>query len=138
METLLGRPPPPINSLLVSEYGTETVLLVAQEQSSFWKSIDVDSCLPSTSRTICPPGAIFDCFTAPRTQSPTLAGIAFDYPAISLFTMPTEQLRNHRQAFIYSEEKLNSLPLLHDIAELFKGHVASTLDIPHTPCVVHA
>lgn len=46
VETLLGRAPPPLNSLSVSEYGTETVWLVAREQSGFWKSIDVDSCEP--------------------------------------------------------------------------------------------
>lgn len=46
VETLLGRPPPSIHALSVSEYGTETVWLVAREQASFWKSIDVDSCEP--------------------------------------------------------------------------------------------
>ncbi|KAF9793272.1 hypothetical protein BJ322DRAFT_114657 [Thelephora terrestris] len=96
-ETLLGRPPPSINSLSVSEYGTETVWLVAREQSSFWKSIDVDSCQPR-------PG--------PRQQPPSLE----------------EQLKLHRQAFVYSEEKLASLPLLPDTARLFTGQVASTQD----------
>lgn len=104
VETLLGRPPPPINSLSVSEYGTETVYLVAREQSGFWKSIDVDSCGPN-------PG--------PRTQPPSLE----------------EQLKVHRQAFIYSEERLCSIPLLPEVARLFAGQVASTEDV-ETPDVI--
>lgn len=137
-ETLLGRPPPPINSLSVSEYGTETVWLVAHEQSSFWKSIDADSCLPSsgTQHPICPFNGIFYLVPGPRTRSPGLAGIPFDYSANLFLIMRTEQLKMHRQVFIHREEKLNSVPLLHDIARFFEGQVASTLVVFHiTPCV---
>jgi hypothetical protein len=139
-ETLLGRPPAPINSLSVSEYGTETVWLVANEQSSFWKSIDVDSCKPGSGmrRTRCPFSDLSDRIPGPRIQPPSLAGNAFDYSAKLRLNMRTEQLRMHRQAFVYSEGKLASLPLLHDSARFFEGQVASTLGASHIyPCVAN-
>jgi histone deacetylase 6 len=132
-ETLLGRPPPPINSLSVSEYGTETVWLVANEQSSFWKSIDVDSCEPG-------PGMrhatrlfshLVDCAQGSRVQPLNLAGIALDYFVILLLIVSTEQLKMHRQAFIHSEGGLSSLPLLPDVSRFFEGQVASTLAFSH-------
>ena len=52
--------------------------------------------------------------------------------------MRTEQLRMHRQAFVYSEGKLASLPLLHDTARFFEGQVASTLGVVRIhPCVAN-
>ena len=41
--------------------------------------------------------------------------------------MQTETLKEHRQAFIYSEEGLHSLPLLPDVARFFEGQVACSL-----------
>ena len=126
VETLLGRPPPPINSLSVSEYGTETVWLVAREQSSFWKSIDVDSCEPKagTCRTKSPSNNLSNNVTGPRPQPLSLAGISFGYAARYSLILQTETLKEHRQAFVYSEEGLLSLPLLPEVARFFEGQVA--------------
>lgn len=135
VETLLGRPPPPLNTLAVSEHGTETVWLVAYEQCSFWKSIDVDSCEPGhgTRHTRCLFGDLFDHTPGPRTQPPSLAGIVFNCSRNFLLTNGTEQLKMHRQVFIHSEEKLVSLPLLYDTAQFFEGQVASTLVVHYIP-----
>jgi len=125
-DTLLGRPPLPMNSLSVSEYGTETVWLVAREQSSFWKSIDVDSCEPK-------PGMHHVGYssnnpsnnvTGPRSQPPSLAGITLGDIVECLLIVQTEILKEHRQAFIYSGESLLSLPLLPDVSRFFEGQVA--------------
>lgn len=70
-----------MNSLSVSEYGTETVWLVAREQSSFWKSIDVDSCepKPGVHCTERPGNNLSNSVTGPRPQQQSLAGTAFSY-----------------------------------------------------------
>ena len=129
VETLLGRPPPPINSLSVSEYGTETVWLVAREQSSIWKSIDVDSCEPKAGmhHMRYPSNSLSNDVTGPRPQPLSLAGDVFGYAARCLLICRTESLKEHRQAFIYSEEGLLALPLLPDVARFFEGQVACSL-----------
>ena len=73
----------------------------------------------------------FDCVPGSRTQPTSIAGIEFDYSAKFSLTARTEQLKMHRQEFIYSEGKVASLPLLHDAARFFEGQVASTLGIVH-------
>ena len=78
-------------------------------------------------RGICPFSYLFNSVTGPRTQPPSLEGIAFGYWVEFLLTVCTEQLKVHRQAFIYSEERLCSIPLLPEVARLFAGQVASTL-----------
>ena len=138
METLLGRPPPSINSLSVSEYGTETVWLVAREQFSFWKSIDVDSCEPKPGiyHTGCPKNHLSNNVTGPRPQQLSLAGSAFGYFVKCLLIARAEILRDHRQSFIFSKEGLLSLPLLPDVARFFEGQVACSLVVSCVfPCV---
>jgi len=45
-KVLLGEPPEELPPLVASEVATETVWLVAKEQSKYWKSIDPKSCEP--------------------------------------------------------------------------------------------
>jgi histone deacetylase 6 len=43
---LLGEAPDELESMVASESATETVWLVAKEQSKYWKSVDPQSCEP--------------------------------------------------------------------------------------------
>jgi len=43
---LLGEAPDEIGPLTANEAGTETVWLVAREQSKYWKSVDPKACEP--------------------------------------------------------------------------------------------
>ncbi|KAF8806401.1 histone deacetylase complex protein [Phlegmacium glaucopus] len=43
---LLGQPPDELGSMTANESATETVWLVAREQSQYWKSVDPKSCEP--------------------------------------------------------------------------------------------
>lgn len=45
-KVLLGEPPDELPPLVASEIGTETVWLVAKEQSKYWRSVDPKSCEP--------------------------------------------------------------------------------------------
>ncbi|KIK67369.1 hypothetical protein GYMLUDRAFT_1020131 [Collybiopsis luxurians FD-317 M1] len=45
-KVILGEAPDPLPPMHASETATETVYLVAKEQSKFWKSIDTKSCEP--------------------------------------------------------------------------------------------
>lgn len=62
--------------------------------------------------------------TGPRSQPLSLAGIVFGYTVKHLLIVQIESLREHRQAFIYSEEGMLSLPLLPDVSRFFEGQVA--------------
>ncbi|KAJ7579149.1 histone deacetylase complex protein [Mycena floridula] len=46
VRVLLGEPPGELPPMVAGEYATETVWLVAKEQSKYWKNIDVRSCEP--------------------------------------------------------------------------------------------
>lgn len=43
---LLGEPPEELPGMVAGEAATETVFLVAREQSKYWKNIDVKACEP--------------------------------------------------------------------------------------------
>lgn len=45
-KVLLGEAPDQLPPLVASEEGTETVWLVAKEQSKYWKSVDPRACEP--------------------------------------------------------------------------------------------
>jgi hypothetical protein len=45
-KVLLGEPPEELPPLIASEAGTETIWLVAKEQSKYWKNVDPKSCEP--------------------------------------------------------------------------------------------
>jgi histone deacetylase 6 len=46
VKIMLGEAPPEMPPLQVSELGTETIWLVAKEQSKYWKYLDPKSCEP--------------------------------------------------------------------------------------------
>ena len=71
--------------------------------------------------------------TGPRPQPLSLAGIVFDSAAKFILTAYIERLREHRQKFIFSEKKLNSLPLLPDVTRFFNGQVACMFVPYHFP-----
>lgn len=111
---------------------------MAREQSSFWKSIDVDSCEPKPGiyHAGCPRNNLSNNVTGPRPQSLSLAGTAFGYVVKCLLIARAEILRDHRQSFIFSKEGLLSLPLLPDVARFFEGQVACSLVVSCIfPCV---
>jgi histone deacetylase 6 len=43
---LLGEAPPELPPLVASEVESETVWLVAKEQSKYWKNINIKACEP--------------------------------------------------------------------------------------------
>lgn len=45
-KVILGEAPDPLPPMHASETATETVYLVAKEQSKYWKNIDANSCEP--------------------------------------------------------------------------------------------
>ncbi|KAF8633266.1 hypothetical protein AX17_004442 [Amanita inopinata Kibby_2008] len=46
VKVLLGEPPDELPPMIASEPGTETVWLVAREQSKYWKNVDPKACEP--------------------------------------------------------------------------------------------
>ncbi|PFH51540.1 hypothetical protein AMATHDRAFT_142294 [Amanita thiersii Skay4041] len=46
VQVLLGEPPDELPPMVASEAGTETVWLVAREQSKYWKNVDPKACEP--------------------------------------------------------------------------------------------
>ena len=51
---LLGEAPPELPPLVASEVESETVWLVAKEQSKYWKNINVKACEPKEGSFNCP------------------------------------------------------------------------------------
>jgi histone deacetylase 6 len=52
---LLGEAPPELPPLVASEVESETVWLVAKEQSKYWKNINPKACEPKEGLLICLP-----------------------------------------------------------------------------------
>jgi histone deacetylase 6 len=50
---LLGEAPPELPPLVASEVESETVWLVAKEQSKYWKNINTKACEPKEGLLIC-------------------------------------------------------------------------------------
>lgn len=51
---LLGEAPDELPPMIASEAATETVWLVAKEQSKYWKSVDPKSCEPREGKNLMP------------------------------------------------------------------------------------
>ncbi|KAI0317227.1 histone deacetylase complex protein [Amylostereum chailletii] len=105
--TLLGEAPPEMGPLVASEIGTETVFLVAKEQSRYWKSIDVRAC-------------------EPREEG--LEEITFTIP---------ELLKAHRQDYMYREFDMLEIPILNeDLRDRFHTQVMCSKDVMENPLLV--
>lgn len=51
-QVLLGEAPPEMPPMVASEAATETVWLVAKEQSKYWQSVDPKSCEPREGKLV--------------------------------------------------------------------------------------
>lgn len=52
VQVLLGEPPDEVPPMVAGEAATETVWLVAREQSKYWKSVDPKACEPRDGNNI--------------------------------------------------------------------------------------
>lgn len=75
---LLGEAPPELPPLVASEVESETVWLVAKEQSKYWKNISVRACEPKEGFYL------FVYFLSPETHvdSPDFEEFAFAVPGV--------------------------------------------------------
>ncbi|KDQ28087.1 hypothetical protein PLEOSDRAFT_1041421 [Pleurotus ostreatus PC15] len=77
---ILGEPPEELPPMVASETATETIWMVAKEQSKYWKSVDPVSCEPTRE---------------------DVDSLAFSIPEI---------LKAHRQHYLYSQYDMLTVP----------------------------
>lgn len=100
VKVLLGEPPDELPPMIASEAGTETVWLVAREQSKYWKSVDPKACEP---------------------REAGLEDVSFSIPEI---------LKAHRQHYLFVQHGMLQIPLISDeLEERFSAQVTCSSDI---------
>ncbi|KAJ3856228.1 histone deacetylase complex protein [Lentinula lateritia] len=99
-KVILGEAPDPLPPMHASETATETVYLVAKEQSKYWKNIDANSCEPREGNYFFP-----------------------------LLILITEVLQAHRAHYLYQNYKMMQVPLLSFLQNPFAGQVICTPDL---------
>ncbi|KAJ3751692.1 histone deacetylase complex protein [Lentinula raphanica] len=98
-KVILGEAPEQLPPMQASETATETVYLVAKEQSKYWKNIDTKSC-------------------EPREGNESFS-----------FIRSAEILQAHRAHFLHKNYKMMQVPLLGFLQSPFAGQVLSTSDL---------
>ncbi|KAL1748791.1 hypothetical protein HDZ31DRAFT_29029 [Schizophyllum fasciatum] len=100
---ILGGAPDILGPMVATEAGTETVYLVAQEQSKYWENVDPKACLPKE-------GVL-----------PEIEDLAHTIPDL---------LKAHRQYYLYTEHDMMSIPLLTpELEEAFSSQIMCTSDV---------
>ena len=125
----MGEAPPELPPLVASEVESETVWLVAKEQSKYWKSINIKSCEPKEGLY----SSVYVLFPEGHVDSPDFEEFAFAIPgAISAkkshvflpLKVSAELLKAHRQDYMYKEFDMLEVPLMHDdVRERFSAQI---------------
>jgi histone deacetylase 6 len=126
---LLGEAPPELPPLVASEVESETVWLVAKEQSKYWKSINIKSCEPKEG--LYP--SVYVLFPEGHVDFPDFEEFAFAIPGaifakmfliFFLLKVSVELLKAHRQDYMYKEFDMLEVPLMHDdVRERFSAQI---------------
>ncbi|KAF9501558.1 hypothetical protein BDN71DRAFT_1501269 [Pleurotus eryngii] len=96
---ILGEPPEELPPMVASETATETIWMVAKEQSKYWKSVDPVSCEPTRE---------------------DVDNLAFSIPEI---------LKAHRQYYLYSHYDMLAVPFPPHLEARFSEQVSFSKDL---------
>ncbi|KAF5372924.1 hypothetical protein D9758_001743 [Tetrapyrgos nigripes] len=115
-KVLLGESPPELPPLVASEDATETVWLVAQEQSKYWRNVDPKSCEPKEGKAnLILTKASVDSFSRGRVN----------------------KFLDSRQHYMYTTHNMMQIPLLgEDMEKRFSDQVMCTPDILDNETIV--
>jgi histone deacetylase 6 len=126
---LLGEAPPELPPLVASEVESETVWLVAKEQSKYWKNINIKACQPKEGFY----SFVCQYFLMKLTSiSQTLKSSHSLFPVrylrglfiIAQLRASAELLKAHRQDYMYQKFDMLEVPLMHDdVREKFSAQI---------------
>ena len=126
---LLGEAPPELPPLVASEVESETVWLVAKEQSKYWKNINIKACEPKEGFY----SFVYQYFQFRLTsifQTLKSSHLLFLVRYLREFFIPVllrasaELLKAHRQDYMYQKFDMLEVPLMHDdVREKFSAQI---------------
>lgn len=127
---LLGQAPDELPPLKANELATETVWLVAREQSKYWKSIDPKACDPQEGRPFlwCTVNFGLTVFVDFEPISFSIPGMIFSVPVQFGSSLSyVEILKAHRQHDLYTNYGMMQVPMMTQEHEsLFASQIMCT------------
>jgi histone deacetylase 6 len=126
---LLGEAPPELPPLVASEVESETVWLVAKEQSKYWKNINTKACEPKEGLfTHLSIGRFLSSYIFSRFRRVRIRCSRYVFREDCGWLAPenvlAELLKAHRQDYMYRNFEMLEVPLMHDdVREKFSAQI---------------